>query len=112
MVSALGVPKSKYKQLLIEKKINRIKELLPDGGYGLASRSRRFNPGKRPPEPNEQDAGRVPEPVVTLLESYKYDIPAGNRTTYPEQSSLWPSHNTGYVISAPEYGTLTQLKIA
>jgi hypothetical protein len=67
---------------------------------------------KRPPEPIEQDAGRVPEPVVTLSEKYKYFIPAGNRTTYPEQPSLWPSHYTAYVIPAPEYGIQTQLKTA
>jgi len=97
---------------LTEKTLNRIRELLTDGSYGSASRSRRFNPGKRHPEPIERDAGRVPEPVVTLLEKYKYFIRAGNRTTYPEQSSLWPSHYTGHVIPAPEYGTQTQLKLA
>ena len=54
--------------------------------------------GNDPPEPIEQEAGRVQEPVVTLLEKHKYFIPVENRTTYPEQSSLWTSNYTGYDI--------------
>jgi hypothetical protein len=59
-----------------------------DGGEWSASRpGRALPPGKGPPVPIVQEAGRAPEPVWTQRLEEKSFVPAGDRTPIARSSS-------------------------